>query len=60
MKVGEYQSVRAAATAAGLVKQRVSIPLDPDRAASILVRRFKQEGRLDELLTALTKALTAP
>jgi len=60
MKAGEYKSVRAAATAAGLVKQRVSIPLDPDRAASILVRRFKQEGRLDELLTALTKALTAP
>jgi len=53
-------TANAAAVEAGFRTRTISVPLDPERAASILVRRFKQEGRLDELLTALTKAQTVP
>ena len=35
---GEYPSARAAGLAAGIVQPRISVPLDVDRAAAILVR----------------------
>ncbi len=52
MQAGEYASVRAAALAAGIVKQRVSVPLDVEAAAKVLRRHFTSE-QLDALISIL-------
>ena len=44
MKAGEYPSVRAAALDAGIVKRTATIPLDPTRAARIIVKHFTPEA----------------
>jgi len=55
MQAGEYKSVRAAATDAGLIKQRVSIPADPERAARLIHKHFGTE-----YVAALIEALSLP
>jgi hypothetical protein len=40
MKAGEFSSVRQAAKEAGIVNERLSVPVDPTRAAQYLKRRF--------------------
>ena len=40
MKAGEFKSVRRAALEAGILKPTVSLPLDPQRAARILVKHL--------------------
>ena len=40
MKAGEFKSVRQAALEAGIVKKSVSVPIDPQRAARILVKHL--------------------
>jgi hypothetical protein len=49
MKAGKYPSVRAAALQAGIVKARVSVPLDPVGAAAVLARHFDIEALIDAL-----------
>jgi len=44
MKEGEFPSVRAAAKEAGLVKQRISISLEPSKAARTIRRHFDDAG----------------
>ncbi len=53
MQAGEYKSVRAAADDAGIVKRRVSIPLDAERAAS-LIRKHFTAGQVVALIEALS------
>jgi len=52
MQAGTYPSVRAAALAAGIVKARVSVPLDTARAAAVLLRHFDKQELIDALLRA--------
>ncbi len=44
MKEGDFPSVRAAAKDAGLVKQRISISLEPSKAARTIRRHFDDAG----------------
>jgi len=44
MKSGDYPSVRAAAKEAGLVKSRISISMEPDKAARTIRRHFDATG----------------
>lgn len=55
LDAGELRSVRAAAIEAGIVKneRRVSIPLDPYKAAQTIRRTFTPE-QVDELIDELT------
>jgi hypothetical protein len=52
MKAGEFASVRAAAIEAGIIKPTCTVPLDPGKAATRLLRHFKGED-LVALATAL-------
>lgn len=52
MQRGDYPSVRAAAMEAGLVEQRISIPMDPEKAARIIRRHFDEAS-----VAALKEAL---
>jgi hypothetical protein len=54
MKAGEFKSVRQAALEAGLVKPTVTLPLEPSRAASAIVRHFSRSQfiQLTELAMA--------
>lgn len=40
MKAGEFKSVRQAALQAGIIKPRISIALDPHKAAETILRHF--------------------
>jgi len=55
MKSGDYPSVRAAAKEAGLVKSRISISMEPDKAARTIRRHFDDTG-----VAALIEALSTP
>jgi len=44
MQMGDFSSVRAAAKEAGLVKNRISISLEPNRAARAIRRHFDDAG----------------
>ena len=55
MKAGEFKSVRAAALEAGIVKRRISVPLDPTGAAGVIWRHFSRE-EVEELVRQLQRA----
>lgn len=52
-KLETYPSVRAAALEAGIVRPSITIPLDPERVATALLRRF-DEAQIECLMSALT------
>ncbi len=54
MKAGAFSSVRQAAKEAGIVNERLSVPVDPTRAAQYLKRRFTSDE-----VDAFTKELLA-
>jgi hypothetical protein len=45
LKAGEFQSVKAAAIEAGILKRMLSIPDDPELAARRLLMHFEGERR---------------
>jgi hypothetical protein len=59
MKAGEFSSVRQAAKEAGLVRERISIALDPMKAADALFRHFslrEAEAARDRLSDLIAEA----
>lgn len=54
MKAGEYQSARAAALDAGIVKPTITIRVDPDAAARIIRKHFTPD-QLQELVRLLAE-----
>jgi hypothetical protein len=59
MKAGEFSSVRQAAKEAGIVRERISIALDPLKAAEALFRHFgmmEAEAARDRLSDLIAEA----
>ncbi len=56
MAAGKFPSVRAAALKAGIIKARVRVPLDIDRAAAVLLRYFDGQELIDALNRAAVPA----
>jgi hypothetical protein len=56
MKAGEYRSVRAAAKDAGIVKEKIQVPKEPEGAARLLLKHFGAK-QIKELIRLLSEGL---
>jgi hypothetical protein len=56
MKAGEYRSVLAAAKDAGIVKEKIQVPKEPEGAARLLLKHFGAK-QIKELIRLLSEGL---